>query len=260
MKRKIKTLLGIFFYRTGLYRRFLRNKAVVVLFHRINDALKGNPISSSNAEFIVFCDFFQKYFSVISLGELLEKLERNKDLSGHLVITFDDGYKDNHDIAAVELKRRNLPACFFISTNFIESNYVPAWDKKLSIKSDWMNWDDVRSLNAQGFDIGAHTMTHVDLSKLKGEEAVREIVGSKERLTIELKAETRYFSYPFGDKNHLAEENRNKVRQAGFTCCISAYGGSINPDSNPFHMNRIPISSWYVSPYQFGFEAMFAGF
>jgi len=260
MKRIIKSLLGFLFFRSGLYSRFFRNKTVIVLFHRVNDALKGNPISITESEFTAFCIFFQKYFIVISLSELLEKLKQNKDLGRHLVITFDDGYKDNHDLVAIELKKRNLPACFFISTNFIGSNNVPLWDKVLSIQSEWMNWDDVRSLHAQGFEIGAHTMNHVDLGSLSGKIAADEITGSMKRLNRELKSKVRYFSYPFGSTNHLLEENRERVRQAGFSCCLSALGGTTNSDTDPFYMKRVPISTWYISPYQFAFEVMFARF
>ena len=49
-----------------------------------------------------------------TLGELLARLSDGKDLGGHLVITFDDGYLDNYRNAAPELRRNGLPACFFV--------------------------------------------------------------------------------------------------------------------------------------------------
>lgn len=254
MKRRLKALLGFLCYRTGLYRLFLRNKAVVALFHRVDDRLAGNPISCTTTEFRGFCDFFGRYFRVVSLETLLTKLRRGEDVSGHLVITFDDGYRDNLEIAAAELERRRLPACFFIATEFIGSTRVPFWDAELGIQSRWMSWDDVRSLNARGFEIGAHTMNHVDLGVIQGDEAAREIVGSRVRLERELGEPTSLFSYPFGRADQITPANRDAVRDAGFTCCLSAYGGTVNPPGDPFDLKRIPVSPWFLSPYQFGFE------
>src|ERR1051325_1885648 len=102
--------------------------------------------------------------------------------------------------------RRAAAACFLIRTDFIGSTRVPFWDAELGIESRWMSWDDVRSLNARGFEIGAHTMNHVDLGVVQGAEAVREIVGSRQRLTRELGEETPLFSYPFGRADQMTPD------------------------------------------------------
>jgi len=256
MRRRLKALLGLLCYRSGLYRLFFRDKAVIALFHRVDDRLAGNPISCTAAEFRAFCDFFGRYFRVVSLQTLLTKLGRGEDVSGHLVITFDDGYRDNLETAAVELERRRLPACFFIATEFIGSSRVPPWDAERGIVSRWMSWDDVRALNERGFEIGAHTMNHVDLGVVHGSDAVREIAGSRRRLGKELGEETPLFSYPFGRADQITPGNRAAVREAGFSCCLSAYGGIVSSQGDRFDLKRIPVSPWFISPYQYGFEVM----
>ena len=256
MKRRLKALLGLLCYRSGLYRLFFRDKAIIALFHRVDDRLAGNPISCTAAEFRAFCDFFDRYFRVVSLQTLLSKLGRGEDVSGHLVITFDDGYRDNLETAAVELERRRLPACFFVATEFIGSSRVPPWDAELGIASRWMSWDDVRTLSERGFEVGAHTMNHVDLGAVQGSDAVQEIVGSRRRLAQELGEETPLFSYPFGRADQITPGNRAAVRDAGFSCCLSAYGGTVRSQGDPFDLKRMPVSPWFLSPYQFGFEAM----
>lgn len=256
MKRRLKTLLGLLCFRTGLYRLLLRDRAIIALFHRVDDRLAGNPISCTTAGFRAFCDFFDRYFRVVALETLLIKLRRGEDITGHLVITFDDGYRDNFETAASELERRRLPACFFIATEFIGSTRVPWWDAELGIASRWMSWDEVRALSERGFEIGAHTMNHVDLGIVEGDDAVREIVGSRHRLARELGDATTLFSYPFGRSHQITPDNRAAVRDAGFQCCLSAYGGTVAPREDPFHLKRIPVSPWFLSPYQFGFEAI----
>jgi peptidoglycan/xylan/chitin deacetylase (PgdA/CDA1 family) len=191
----------------------------------------------------------------VSFRTLIAKLDRREDISNHLAVTFDDGYRDNRR-AANELLRRSMPACFFIATEFIGSQRVPWWDAEAGIQSEWMSWDDVRSLRDDGFELGAHTKNHVDLAVVSGDEAMEEIAGSARRLAAETGVRIDQFSYPYGRPNQITEENRDIVRNAGFVCCPSAYGGTVRKGNDPFCICRTAISPWHISPYQFGFEAI----
>jgi hypothetical protein len=75
-------------------------------------------------------------------------------------------------------------------------------------------------------------------------------------LTEETGEPVTLFSYPFGRRQQITDANRQLVRDAGYECCVSAYGGSVTPESSPYELARMPISQWYFSAYQFGFEAM----
>ena len=253
LKAWVKTGLGWVVFHLGIHRWLSRGRAVIVLFHRVDDRYPGTPINSTRSEFEAFLKFFKRFYIVISLEELLERLRDGRDLSNRVVITFDDGYLDNYRDAAPLLARHGLPACFFVVTEYMGSNSVPWWDKELGIESEWMNWDQVRALRTQGFEVGAHTMNHVDLGVTIGDDAVSEIAQSKQRLERELGESVNYFSYPYGRRHQIAEENRVAVERAGFSCCLSAFGGAVTAGDSPFHLNRIPVSPWYMSPYQFGF-------
>jgi peptidoglycan/xylan/chitin deacetylase (PgdA/CDA1 family) len=256
VKRRLKAILGSLAYRSGIYRRFFADKAVIALFHRVDDEWKGNPISSTREEFTAYCDFFRRYFIVVSLAELLRKIEAKEDITRHLVITFDDGYKDNHDFAAVELRKRDMSATFFVATNFISSDRVPWWDADSPIRPKWMNWDDVRSLRDQGFAIGSHTEDHVDMGVVARDEALAQLVGSRKKLASELGTDPEFFAYPYGRANQMSETNRSAVAEAGYRCCLSAFGGAVGPETRPLYIKRISLSPWFVSPYHFAFEAM----
>jgi peptidoglycan/xylan/chitin deacetylase (PgdA/CDA1 family) len=256
INRRVKALLGNALYRTGTYRKYWRNRAVIVVFHRIDDRYPSDPITCGVKQFNAYCDFFQRYFIVVSLGELLDKLRDGADISRHLVITFDDGYLDNARTAAVELKRRKLPACFFVTTGFLGTTTRAWWDRMRFVPSQWMSWDDVRQLHAEGFEIAPHTVTHPDLAYLSGAGSVSEILGSKEQLERELGVPARYFCYPFGGSDQISEENLALVRNVGFRCCFSACGGTVHPGADVYNLKRTSIISWYASPYQFGFEVL----
>lgn len=251
MKRRIKHWVGLLLAWSGLYRRLLRGHALVVLFHRVDPRLGGNPISCTPDEFRDWCGFLRRYFEVVSLSTLVEKLQNGDRIDLHAVITFDDGYLDNFTFAAPELEQQGLPACFYVATEFLESDHVPFWDDDLPFRPEWMSWENVRSLAQRGFEVGSHTLHHVDLARVDANTAEREISESRDRLTRELGTPVRHFSYPFGGRDNFNEARRETVRREGYESCVSAYGGLVGQNDDVFRIERIPISPWFVSPYHF---------
>jgi peptidoglycan/xylan/chitin deacetylase (PgdA/CDA1 family) len=254
--RRGKAVAGWIMFRSGLYRRFRRNEAIVVLFHRVNDAYPNDVLTYTNKKFEAFVRFFGEYFEVITLTELLKRLEQGRELRGALSITFDDGYRGNATIAAPILERYGQRACFFVTTDFVGTDYVPWWDAPSKIQTSWMTWDQVRALRSAGHEIGFHTQTHPDLGSIGPEIARSEISGASDRLDAELQEHSGLFAYPFGGRQNMSEENQAVVDELGVRCCLSAYGGTVKPGDDPRRLKRITISDWFTSPYQFGFELL----
>jgi peptidoglycan/xylan/chitin deacetylase (PgdA/CDA1 family) len=254
--RRIKAAVGWIIFRTGLYRRMRGKEAVIVLFHRVNDAYPNDPLTYTTKDFERFVRFFGRFFDVIPLSTLLRRLETGAELAGSLAITFDDGYRGNATIAAPILERHGQSACFFVTTQYVDSDHVPWWDAEKKIQTKWMTWDQVRALRAAGHDIGSHTQTHPDLGVIPKDEARREIGGGASRLDAELGEHSGLFAYPFGGRKNMSEENQLVVGELGLRCCLSAYGGTVRVGDDPLRLKRITISDWYLSPYQFGFELL----
>jgi len=255
-RRPLKRVAGRLLYESHLSSPIWRDRALIALFHRIDDRHASNQITCSTTLFRQFCDFFARHFHVIPLTDLLARLAGGADISRQLAITFDDGYRDNFTFAAAELRKRGLPATFFLTTDFIGTDITPWWDAELGIRSEWMTWNDARALHGQGFDLGAHTCTHADCGCVSGTDAHREIHGAKARLEQELGAAVRHFAFPYGGPERMTEANRAIVQEAGFESCLAAHGGVVTPGDSPFRLCRVPVNSWYTSPYQFGFEAV----
>jgi len=257
MKRRVYAGVGRVAYAFGLHRLLLRERAAVAVFHRVEDGLRGNPITLGRNEFRWYCDFFERHFKVVPLSELLALLAAGKPLGGRLAITFDDGYLDNYEFAAPELERRGMTASFFVCSGFIGTQRVPVWDAERGIRSRWMTWDMVRDLHRRGFEIGVHTARHVDLGQIAQDEARDEIEESRQEIEQNLGAPATLFCYPFGRRWHLHEANRQVVKSMGFACCMGSYGGTIGRGDDPHRLQRAPVHPWHLSPYQYGLELLF---
>lgn len=83
MKGRLKAVLGWIAFHSGFYRRLFRNRALVVLFHRVDDRYRGNPISCTRAQFVEFLRFFRRFFRVVSLAELLTRARRKESQWAH---------------------------------------------------------------------------------------------------------------------------------------------------------------------------------
>jgi peptidoglycan/xylan/chitin deacetylase (PgdA/CDA1 family) len=255
-KRAIKAGMGRLAGLTGAYRLSFRSKMVIIAFHRINDVLPGDGLTCSAAKFDAFCAFFREHFRVVSLREQVIASRNGIDMGGTLSITFDDGYRDNFEVAAPILRRYGLPATFFITTDFVDSDRVPAWDHHLPLQPGWMTWDHVRGLAQQGFEIGCHTATHINMGISDPETVRAELELSKQKLQQELGKSIDLFAYPFGGPDQISERSLQLVREAGFVSCLGCHGGVNSAIADPYRLNRIGIANWYATPHQFGIELL----
>lgn len=248
MKSFVRAAAGWLLAAGGQMRRRLEQTGVIVAYHRVNDASAGDDLTRSPADYEAFARFFRDHFDVVPLSRFVARLAAGESVGGQLVITHDDGYLDNYEHAAPILSKLGLPATFFVATRFIESDVVPWWDADEGKRFPWMTWDQVRELDRAGFEIGAHTRTHVDLGRVDADEARRELEGSKADLEGELGHPVDLFAYPYGGSQHICEPNLELVRRAGFACSMSCHGGLVPDGADVYRMARVPISMWYPTP------------
>jgi peptidoglycan/xylan/chitin deacetylase (PgdA/CDA1 family) len=252
MKRWAKVLLGRIIYASKVHKLLLANAAMIVAFHRVNNMTVGDGLTCGVEAFRHYCEFFRRHFEVVSLRHLVDKMEAGLPLNRELAITFDDGYADNYENAAPILKALGLPATFFVVTRFISTDTVPWWDKEAP--QAWMSWEQVRALHSEGFDIGSHTCTHVNLAEVSGDTARKETLHSRLQLEERLGTKIDLFVYPYGGKDNINDETRMIIEAAGFRCSASCCGGINRTGVDPFQLKRIPIASGYESSLEFAFD------
>lgn len=107
------------------------NGVLILNYHRVGNA-EGSPFdhnlwSASAEDFERQIAFLAKNFDMIGLSELDESLRATR--GRRIMITFDDGYRDNYSTAFPILKSFGVTATFFIATGFLDSPRVPWWDE-----------------------------------------------------------------------------------------------------------------------------------
>jgi len=105
--------------------------AVVLTYHRIAEPGASNPyydrvVSASPAAFRAQMEMLARRFRVVTPEDLLAP--DDGDRRPRAVVTFDDGYRDNHDAALPILDEVGVPAAFFPPTGFLERPRLPWWD------------------------------------------------------------------------------------------------------------------------------------
>ena len=189
--------------------------------------------------------FFQTY-EVVSLDQLAEALRHGHSVDGWLAITFDEGFKDNAEIAAPLLREFGLTACFFVTTDFVS---LDPGDRAAYLRFarvhfrrpdvlPAMTWDDLHTLHNQGFAIGSHTRSHRNLAVLPRQEAVVEIFGSLRDIEKHICESPVHFAWPFGGVQHFSESLRQYVREAGYATCCSAVRGINTKHTSPYALWR----------------------
>jgi peptidoglycan/xylan/chitin deacetylase (PgdA/CDA1 family) len=135
-----------------------------------------------------------------------------------VAITFDDGYR-SQKWAATVLREFQFPATFFVVPRFLDGMQSPVvyWEEW-----EYLTWGDAATLIEEGFDIGAHSITHLDLRKCADAQLEKEVSGARTLLGQRLGTTIANFSYPHGGHDGRV---RRAVERAGYRLgCTSRYG------------------------------------
>lgn len=123
-----------------------------------------------------------------------------------VVITFDDGWGEQHTTAAPILAKHHQTATFFVYTRAVGEG-----------PGVYMSWDQLRALRDAGHAIESHTLTHPRLTEVKDAELAEQLSESKKSLEERLGGTHTVFAYPFGacDERVIAA-----TRAAGYSVAV----------------------------------------
>lgn len=174
----------------------------VLVYHNV-DAEKVSGVSVVDAQYHVTAAEFRAQmtylkeagFAPVPFAALAAYLAGAGELPPKpVVISFDDGRRNQLENAVPVLDELGLTATFFVFTN--------APDRNLN----YFTWDEIRALEAAGHEIGSHTRLHAYLTKADDETLAAELVGSQEDFEKKLGHRVAALAYPFGLSDDCVRE------------------------------------------------------
>jgi peptidoglycan/xylan/chitin deacetylase (PgdA/CDA1 family) len=112
-----------------------RDSLMVLTYHRIgnryDDPFDPGVISATSDQFYEQISYLKRKLSLVSLEEALAFVDgtiKEKTRRCRVLITFDDGYLDNYELAFPILYTHDVQGVFFLTTSRVGTSYVPWWD------------------------------------------------------------------------------------------------------------------------------------
>ena len=220
----------------------------VLMYHKVND-LWPNPTSVPIAVFEQQMDLLGKLgYTPVSLDAVRDHYLHGTQLPPCAVlITFDDGYRDNLENALPVLRRHGYPAVVFVPIGFLDDGRPLPHEESLrmlGIRNETLGWDELAELEAGGVRIESHGIGHRPVSELEPAEAAREIALSKLRLEEWLGREVEAYAFVKGSLADYRPEHASLVQQAGYKLAFTSVSGGNGPGSDRFRLRR-----YNVEPY-----------
>ena len=206
--------------------------AVAVMYHRFGE----NKYPSTNIrveQLDAHIAFLKKgNFTVWPLARIIDAIKTGKEIPDKTVaITIDDAYRSVVRVGLPKLKRAGYTATLFVNTEPADADL-----------RGYMSWDDIRKAKADGFDIGAHTVSHAHLADLPLRDVRREIFHSNTRFRDELGFVPALFAYPYGE---ASMDVRAIVKEAGHTAAFGQHSGVLHASEDMFYLPRFSLNESY---------------
>jgi poly-beta-1,6-N-acetyl-D-glucosamine N-deacetylase len=244
-----------------LFRKvFARNNVTIVMYHRPDEDIFRSHLN-----------YFSKRYSFISMYDLLKFFYSDGQFvlpKYALLITFDDGWKENFKLIDVIAEYKIRPVVF-LSSHLVNTNRnfwfticgqeekkrlkkMPANErlKELSIAYGYypekefpenrqvLSIEEIQKMKNLA-DFGSHTCFHPVLSKCTAKEKSKEIHGSIDWLEEILEMPVTFFAYPDGDYDN---ETIEILKTSNIKIARTTDAGWNNRNSDPFRLKITGVS------------------
>jgi peptidoglycan/xylan/chitin deacetylase (PgdA/CDA1 family) len=209
-----------------------QNAQVVIFgYHRfVNNVRHSDTEITPQAFEAQMQELKNKGIAVIPMQDFLAWRRGEKAIPAKCaVLTFDDGWKSQHEVAWPILKKFNYPVTLFIYTEGIKPGHFSGGES--------MSWDQLAEMRDAGIDIQGHTATHQDLRRPYDKVAKKklsppeyelwlenEVAGSKQTIEQKLGVKVNCFAVPYGFYN---EHIKDVAMKAGYEAIFTVYGQPI---------------------------------
>ena len=202
----------------------------ILLYHHISEDQTGNRYYVSPTVFETQMKWLSDHhYQAITTSQLADVIVYGGQIPERpVVITFDDGDQDVVTNALPILQKYG-----FIATDYIIVSWVGA--------TGYVTGDQIKQLSAAGWEIGSHTMSHIDLTK-KEDSLAYEIRNSLVELEKDYGVKVRSLSYPFGV---IDDKIVTYTSHAGYSSAVGLGTDVKQGLSDIFYLTRMEVRQEY---------------
>lgn len=201
----------------------------VVVYHGIRKTKDSE--SKALKEFNVSPEIFEQQlvyittagYTPMTIHQLVESEKMGTVPAKPVLLTFDDGWKNQYTNALPLLVKYNVPATFYIFTDAVGAK-------------NFFSWNDVFAIDKAGMEIACHSVTHPMLTKLDPIKAFQEMEQCRMILEKRLGKPITDFAYPYGDYNH---DIMTLTKNAGYDTGRTSNKSKYNSLSDLFTINAL---------------------
>jgi peptidoglycan/xylan/chitin deacetylase (PgdA/CDA1 family) len=212
----------------------------ILTFHDISDDA-GDIFALTKGQFADCLSLLRdEGYTTIRASDLASAGPAMLDRERVALLTFDDGYASQRDIASEILVQHGMTATFFAISSVVERNRlrrVFAGKERLFLGSE-----DLRQMTLGGFEIGSHSHTHAKIGALSAEQIDAEVRLSKWILEEATGSGVVGFAYPFGRRGAFSPTTRTALERNGYRAAFTQEGGGIGPATDMLELPRVNIN------------------
>lgn len=214
-------------------RRPRRVRPLVLGYHAVSDGWPSD-LAVRPAEFkrqlenLLWRGYRGTTFSQLAAGDCPAK---------PMAVTFDDGYVSVYENAMPILREVGVPGTIFVPTALIGNEPIAAWPgleqwsgSEFADELRLLGWDELREMQAQGWEVASHTCTHARLPTLDDEALAAELTDSRQRCSEEMGGPCRTLAFPYGSFDARVSA---ASKEAGYEAAVTLRPGPLRRYSWP---------------------------
>lgn len=242
----VELFLAYLLYFTGVYwcrkrTLFRRGSRVVLVYHRISSGRGGLGEMTSVASFDRQMAVLARDFTPASWPSRTDGYQPPRGVE--VLVTFDDGYRDNFTRALPLIEKHRIHAVFFLVTDLVFGR------KRIEVEEGGTD-DDLfptreeiaSAAGSPWVAFGGHTASHRIVSTLAPEAFEAELRASREAFEAHLGAAPALFAYPRGREGDFSPSDAAILERAGIEAAFTMVPGLVNAGTPRYFVPRIGVS------------------
>jgi peptidoglycan/xylan/chitin deacetylase (PgdA/CDA1 family) len=242
----LEALCAYVLYYSGIYwlrRKSLekRGAAVVLVYHRVlrGKHTTGQMVGEEALEWQL--RYIRGHFQPVGWESILSPARALPGI--RVLVTFDDGYRDNFTRALPVIEKFRIPAVFFATTNLIFDRKAIR-DNGRDLDGDIFPTSDElrRAKESPYITYGNHTASHGILSRVKREAFETELSESQRKFQEQLGVTPNVFAFPRGRKGDVTQAVFPALEKNNIHAAFTMIPGLVDSKTHRYLIPRIGMS------------------